>query len=164
LIVIGVAALVIGGLGLLLPNIALTTTGLLFGVYLIVVGIARVSIAFGQRSLTPGWWLLSVVLGVLVVVAGVLALNNPFSSVVALTVVVGLGLIVDGAATILGGIRAPSGTPRWSPILLGVVSAIAGIVLIVARSGAAGAFVFLTSVMLVVLGVVALITAFVRGR
>lgn len=151
-------ALVIGIIGLVWPQGALRTITLLFGVYLIVVGVTRISSAFGSSSSGGAWRWLQVALGIIVLIAGVLCLNNPFGSAIALTFVIGIGWVLDGIATIVVTFTADATGSRWRSIAIGLVSIVAGIVLMVTPVGALSTFLLIGSILLVIIGAVGLIT------
>ena len=161
-IVGGVAAVVIGIIGLLWPESALKSIALIFGVYLIVVGVLRVSAALSDPP-PRGWKIVQLALGTVVVIAGVLCLNNPFESLIALTVVIGLGWMLDGTAAILASFVGTRGERWWVIALGGGISVAAGIVLIVTPYAAFRSFLLVGSVLLLVMGAATLFTL-VSGR
>ncbi|PRY70016.1 uncharacterized membrane protein HdeD (DUF308 family) [Glaciihabitans tibetensis] len=170
----GAAAIVAGAIGLLWPQSALRVVALLFGVYLIVVGISRITGSVsGATSRTSR--AVQVILGGLVVVAGVLCLNNPFGSVTALAWLIGLGWVIDGVASIASVFRRPDGPGDVARgdaatrgrstglvVIGGVVSVIAGIVLVAVPYDAVRSLLIVGSVLLLVIGAVTLLVAFIR--
>lgn len=122
----GIAAIVLGITALVWPGVTLITVALLFGAYLVVSGIFRLVVAFTADGLTAGLRWLVGILGALVVVAGVFALANPLLSLEILAYVIAFGWIFDGIAAIAAGIQGKSAMPRWLSIVAGVVSIIAG--------------------------------------
>ncbi|HEV7949275.1 MAG TPA: DUF308 domain-containing protein [Glaciihabitans sp.] len=153
-----VTAIVVGVIGLVWPQSALRAITLLFGVYLIVVGVTRISSAFGGASSGGVWRWLQVAFGVIVLIAGVLCLNNPFGSAVALTFVIGIGWVLDGIATIVVTFTADATGSRWRSIAIGLVSIVAGGVLMVTPVGALSSFLLIASILLIIIGAVSLIT------
>jgi uncharacterized membrane protein HdeD (DUF308 family) len=78
--------------------------------------------ALGQR-----WWVL-LLRGMCAIVAGILTIAWPGITLLALVTLFGIFAIVDGAAGIVLGIRGEEdGTMWWTMIILGVISAAAGI-------------------------------------
>jgi uncharacterized membrane protein HdeD (DUF308 family) len=152
-VVAGSVAIAVGLYGLIFPTSTLKVIGLLFGVFLVVTGITHLGTALGSSSLSTGWRWFQGVLGALVVVAGVIALNNPFDSLAALTIVAGLGWIVDGIATLSMAFGPRWSERRWGPIVVGVLAIIAGIVLIVVPNAVLSSFLFVGSLLLVGVGV-----------
>ena len=121
-----ITAIVLGIVALIWPGATLLTVALLFGAFLVVSGIFRLVIAFTSDNLGTGLRWLVGILGALVVVAGVFALANPLLSLEILAYVIAFGWIFDGIAAIAAGVRGESATPRWLAIVSGVISIIAG--------------------------------------
>lgn len=152
-IIAGSIAIAAGLFGLLFPTSTLKVIGLLFGVFLVVAGITHLGTALGSSSLSRGWRWFQGALGTLVLIAGVLALNNPFDSLTALTIVAGIGWIIDGAATLSIAFGPRWAERRWVPIFVGALTIIAGIVLIAVPYAALASFVFIGSLLLLGVGV-----------
>jgi uncharacterized membrane protein HdeD (DUF308 family) len=161
-IVGGVSGVVIGIVGLAWPESALKSIALIFGVYLVVVGVLRVSSSLSDPPLR-GWKIVQLLFGAVVVLAGVLCLNNPFESLVALTVVIGLGWILDGAAAILASFVGARAERWWAIALGGGVSVLAGVVLIATPYAAFRSFLLVGSVLLLLMGATTLL-ALVRAN
>lgn len=113
--------------------------------------------AVGDR-VTWGWWLL-VVTGVLSVVAGVIILFQPGDSLATLAVIAGIFLLVDGILELMTSlVRATR--DRGLVALTGVLSAIAGVLLIRHPIGGVVAVALLIGIWLITIGVIRLATAF----
>ncbi|MDO9589968.1 MAG: DUF308 domain-containing protein [Microcella sp.] len=121
-----ITAIVLGIIALVWPGATLLTVALLFGAFLVVTGIFRLVIAFTSNTLSAGLRWFVGILGALVVVAGVFALANPLLSLEILAYVIAFGWIFDGIAAIAAGVKGTSATPRWLAIVSGVISIIAG--------------------------------------
>lgn len=152
-IVAGSIAIVVGLFGLIFPDSTLKIIGLMFGVFLVVAGITHLGTALGSSSLSTGWRWVQGALGGLVLAAGVIALNNPFDSLAALTVVAGIGWIIDGVTTLSLAFGPRWSERRWAPIVVGVLAVIAGVVLIVIPNTVVTSFLFIGSLLLVGVGV-----------
>src|SRR5215218_8453906 len=129
--ILAVGGIVVGAIGLLFPQTSLQAVALILGTYFIVVGIGRASTAITSDTASVWGKAVLIALAVLVLVVGVLCLNNPFHSVGALDVLVGVGLILDGlagaaAALLLGEIEG-----RRAAITAAVVSAAVGVVVLI---------------------------------
>lgn len=125
-----ISAIALGIAALVWPGATLVTVALLFGAYLVVSGIFRLVVAFTSDSLSTGVRWLVGVLGVFIIVAGVIALNNLGGTLLVMAYVVAFGWIFDGIAAIASGVTGRTALPRWLAILSGVVSVIGGIVLL----------------------------------
>lgn len=110
------------------------------------------------RAATGGWWLLLLV-GVLSIAAGIIILIKPSDSLSTLAVIAGIFLLVDGilelAASLMRGTRN-----RGSLALLGVLTAIAGVLLIRHPIGGIAAIALLIGLWLITVGVLRVIVAF----
>jgi uncharacterized membrane protein HdeD (DUF308 family) len=110
------------------------------------------------KELSRAWWLL-LVIGLMCAVAGVIVLVQPDISLATLAVIAGIFLLVDGVYDVILAI-AEGGDGRGMLALVGVLSAIAGIVLIRHPIGSVVAIALLVGIWLVCIGVVRLIRAF----
>ena len=66
----------------------------LFGIFVVVGGVVDLVSALEARKNDLKSWIISVVMAVITIVLGVLVIINPFNSVMALTRILGAGLIV----------------------------------------------------------------------
>jgi uncharacterized membrane protein HdeD (DUF308 family) len=120
-------------------------------------------VAYGEppdalKELSRAWWLL-LVLGLMCLAAGVIVLVQPDISLVTLAVIAGIFLLVDGIYDVIVAI-AERGEGSGLLALVGVVSAIAGIILVRHPIGSVVAIALLVGIWLVVIGVVRLVRAF----
>ena len=110
------------------------------------------------RAATGGWWLL-VLVGVLSIAAGITILIKPGDSLATLAVIAGIFLLLDGilelAASLMHGTLN-----RGSLALLGVLTAIVGVLLIRHPIQGVAAVALLIGIWLIAVGVVRLIAAF----
>ena len=105
-----------------------------------------------------GWWLLGIV-GVLSVVAGVIILFKPSESLATLAVIAGIFLLLDGILELAD--SAIRSTPnRGLVAFIGVLSAIAGVLLIRHPIGGVAAVALLIGIWLIAVGVIRFATAF----
>jgi uncharacterized membrane protein HdeD (DUF308 family) len=105
-----------------------------------------------------GWWLLLIV-GVLSVVAGVIILFKPSESLATLAVIAGIFLLLDGILELADSLMRS--TPnRGLVALIGVLSAIAGVLLIRHPIGGVAAVALLIGIWLIAVGVIRFATAF----
>ena len=157
LIAVAIIGIVLGVIGLLLPGVSYLTIAIIFGIYLIASGIFRINSALLTHGLRPGARWLFALLGVLVVVAGVICLADPFQSLTVLAFVIGLGWAAEGVVDIMTGIQGGK-RPRWFYWVSGVVSIIAGIICFVLPAVAIATFVTIGSILLLFVSVSTLLT------
>jgi uncharacterized membrane protein HdeD (DUF308 family) len=112
------------------------------------------------RRATAGWWLVSLV-GLLSIVAGVIILFKPGDSLATLAVIAGVFLVLDAIVELLASITGATQS-RGLVALLGVLSLLAGILLIRHPIAGVAAVALLIGLWLVTVGAVRLVAAFER--
>jgi uncharacterized membrane protein HdeD (DUF308 family) len=153
LVVRAVLAVAFGLIALFWPDLTLLALAIGFGVYAILDGVTSVIDAFRTRGHSR-WWL-GLLGGLVSIVAGVLALIWPGITALVLAIVVGAWAVVTGIAEIAAAVRLRrAGGRTWLLGLAGVLSVIAGILIVLwPREGAIGLAVLLGA-FVVVYGVV----------
>jgi uncharacterized membrane protein HdeD (DUF308 family) len=114
------------------------------------------------RDITWGWWLV-VLVGVLSIVAGVIILAKPSSSLATLAVIAGIFLLLDGILELIAAFMR-STTNRGLVALLGVLTAVIGVLLIRHPVGGVTAVALLIGIWLIAMGVIRFVTAFDEPR
>jgi uncharacterized membrane protein HdeD (DUF308 family) len=104
------------------------------------------------------WWLV-LLFGVLTFGVGVFFVISPHETLKVFTVIAGIFLLVDGLLAIIGAIAGPRDS-RGLLAIVGVLSAIAGLVLIKKPFGTLIVFTLIVGVWFVVAGAVRLLSAF----
>jgi uncharacterized membrane protein HdeD (DUF308 family) len=112
--VVGVAALVVGCVLLFNPYAAARTLALLVGLALVISGCMELSL--GWDSDRRG---ISIVLGGVLVVGGLLAAFWPGVTLWTLAVLIGISLIVHGIARLALAVVGRGGIPGWGWLALG---------------------------------------------
>ena len=158
---IGVASVILGVIVLLMPGAALFTVAVLFGVYLLISGVFQVASTFGVRH-AHGWWrVLTFVSGAVSILLAFVCFRNIASAVILLAIWVGIGWIFRGVAEVTIFSDLASGLPgRGWGIFTGVVTVIAGGILIIWPISSIATLTVVTGVMLVVVGFVEVANAF----
>jgi uncharacterized membrane protein HdeD (DUF308 family) len=112
----------------------------------------------GVRAATGGWWLF-VLAGLLSIAAGVIVLFKPGDSLATLAVIAGIFLLIDGilelTAALLHGTQN-----RGMVALLGVLTAIVGVLLIRHPIAGVAAIALLIGIWLITIGVIRFVAAF----
>jgi uncharacterized membrane protein HdeD (DUF308 family) len=104
-----------------------------------------------------GW---SIALGILMIVAGIVAMVEPGVSGLFIALIVGWSAIFNGFAQIIYGFRTHGGAHMFLEIILGIIYIIAGIYLITHPVGSLLALTLLLACFLLVYGIFALVLAF----
>ena len=116
------------------------------------------SIDTQAREVTGGWWLL-LLIGFLSIVAGVVILFKPSESLATLAVIAGIFLLLDGILELADSFLR-STSDRGLVALIGVLSAIVGVLLIRHPIGGVAAVALLIGIWLIAIGVIRFATAF----
>jgi uncharacterized membrane protein HdeD (DUF308 family) len=165
LAVSGVLALIAGIVLLVWPVKSAVIITAIFASYLIVAGL--VYIALGIFARTGGGWsrVGHIVLGLLYIVAGVIAFANlgVAAATLALVVVIFIGIswIVDGIVSL--SLLGQDGSKVWT-LLYALLSIVAGIFVLFSPLMAGFAFWLLLGISLVALGIVQIVRAITIGR
>jgi uncharacterized membrane protein HdeD (DUF308 family) len=102
----------------------------------------------------------SIVLGILMIIAGIIAMFAPWEAGLVITVVVGWSAIFNGVAQIIFGVRTHGGWHVLLEVLLGIIYIIAGVYLLMHPIGGLLALTLILASFLLVYGVFALVLAF----
>ena len=117
------------------------------------------SVTSGQlRELTWGWWL-ALLMGVVGVVAGIVVLAEPSNSLATLAVIFGIFVLLDGIIELVSALSSRTAN-RGLIAVIGVLSVIAGVLLIRHPLGGVRAVALVLGIWLIAAGVVRFIAAF----
>ncbi|WP_099025732.1 HdeD family acid-resistance protein [Mycolicibacterium palauense] len=157
----GVLALILGVLVLAWPAKTLIVAAILFGIYLIVTGIAQVVFAFALH-VSAGGRVLLFISGAASIVLAVLAFRHfgEGYAVLLLAIWIGIGFIFRGVATTVSAISDPALPGRGWSIFFGIISLLAGIVMLAWPGLSLLTLFWVVGIWLVVLGVFEIVSAF----
>ncbi|MFE3545334.1 HdeD family acid-resistance protein [Nocardia sp. NPDC059177] len=159
ILVTGLLAVVLGIIVLVWPGPSLLVAGVLFGIYMVVSGIFQLIAAFTHLPSTS-FRVLSFISGVLSLIIGVFCFRDDLASIVLLGLWIGISWLFRGVAVLFAAV-ADKGVPgRGWQIFYGIISAIAGVVLIVWPVGSLATLMWVAGISLIVIGVMEIITAF----
>lgn len=130
-LITGITTLVLGVLVLGWPKISILTAAVLFGLYLLVSGIAEMIFAFSLHVSTP-YRVLLFITGALSLVLGILAFRHfgEGYAVLLLAIWIGVGFLFQGVAETATAISYRDLPGRGWHIIFGVVSVAAGFVVL----------------------------------
>ncbi|GGY47308.1 HdeD family acid-resistance protein [Streptomyces tanashiensis] len=164
LLVAGLVSLVLGVLVLAWPEATLTVVGVLFGLYLLFSGVVQLVAAFGTHA-TTALRVMAFISGALSILLGLFCFRGATQSILLLALWIGIGWLFRGMMQTVAAASDPAMPARGWQIFLGIVSALAGIVLIVSPLESAAVLTVLGGIWLLVVGATEIITAFmVRSR
>ncbi|MFD7995634.1 HdeD family acid-resistance protein [Streptomyces mexicanus] len=158
-LVTGVAALVLGILVLVWPGASLLAAGVLFGVYLLVSGVLQLVSAFGTHK-TTSLRVLAFASGALSILLGLFCFRGAMQSILLLALWIGIGWLIRGITQTIAAVHDRTAPARGWQIFLGVVTFIAGVVLIDSPLRSVAVLTVLAGWWLVVVGVMEIVTAF----
>ena len=160
-LLMGIVALVVGVFVLVWPGVSILAASVLLGIYLVASGIAQVILAFGLE-VSGGYRVLLFITGAVSLVLGVLAFRHfgQGYAVLLLAVWIGVGFIFQGvAATALATSYRDLPGRGWS-IFYGVLSMIAGIVVLAWPFDSIVVLALVTGIMLVLIGITQVLSSF----
>ena len=164
-LVSGVMALVLGVLILVWPGRTILAAAVLFGVYLLITGVAQGIFAFSLPIMSAGGRVLLFLSGTASVILAVLCFRH-FNSdeesiaVLLLAIWIAVGFIFRGVATTVAAISDPELPGRGWQIFSGVISLLAGLVTLAAPLASLVVLAIVVASWLIVIGVVEIVTAF----
>ncbi|WP_405585203.1 HdeD family acid-resistance protein [Streptomyces sp. NBC_01092] len=157
-LVTGVASLVLGVVVLVWPDASLRVAGVLFGLYLLTSGIFQLVAAFGTHR-TTSLRVLAFISGALSILLGLICFRGAMQSILLLALWIGIGWLIRGVTQTLAAASDQSVPARGWQVLLGVVTFLAGIVLIVSPVESITVLMVLGGCWLVAVGLVEIVTA-----
>jgi len=163
---VGILAVGLGIALLVWPGRTVAVAAGIAGIYFIISGIAHLALAIFSRGLGAGHRVLGIVLGLIVLLAGIVVMRNLDAATAVLVLIavlaVGISWIIDGIMAIVESGKGDNG--KAVGIVFGVISVIAGIVVLVWPGITALAFAVLVGITLVILGVTGVVRAFTFGK
>ena len=160
----GIASLVLGVLVLVWPGASLRAAGVLFGLYLLVSGVLQLASAFGTHSRTS-LRVLAFISGAVSVLLGLFCFRGPLQSVLLLALWIGIGWLFRGITQTLAAVHDSRMPARGWQAFLGILTFIAGIVLIDSPFESVAVLTLVGGIWLIAVGIVEIVTAFgIRSR
>ncbi len=157
----GVLTIVLGGIVLAWPGPTILVASTLFGVYLLLTGFVGLFMAFTLPR-SAGMRVLLFISGILSVVLAILSFRHfgDAYAILLLSLWIGIGFIFQGVSAIAAAIGESNLPGRGWSVVLGVISVIAGLVVLVWPFDSIVVLVVVAGVWLVILGVVQIIHSF----
>jgi uncharacterized membrane protein HdeD (DUF308 family) len=159
----GIASLILGVLVLVWPGASLWAAGILFGVYLVVSGVFQLVTAFGTH-VTTGLRVMAFISGALSVLLGLFCFRGATQSILLLALWIGIGWLFRGITQTVAAASDPGMPARGWQGFLGVISAMAGIVLIVSPFESVAVLTLVGGIWLVAMGVMEIVESFMLRK
>jgi uncharacterized membrane protein HdeD (DUF308 family) len=162
-LVSGVLAVALGIAMITWPAISITVAAIFFGAYLLLSGIEQVFFAFSLHVAAGGRVLLFIS-GAASLILAVLAFRHLADAILLMAIWIAIGFIFRGVATSVSAISDPTLPGRGWNIFFGLISLIAGVVVLASPFQSLGTLAFVVGIWLVVLGVMEVAAAIAIRR
>jgi uncharacterized membrane protein HdeD (DUF308 family) len=160
-LVLGVLTLILGIIVSFHPSGSLNVVAVLLGILMILSGIFHLVRVFDQDERHRIWVGIA---GLLFIVIGVVLIRHLHLTVAVIGLVIGITWIVQGLTALIGGLAggAQEGRAWW--IAFGVISVIAGIVVVSAPVTSVNVLAVLLGIWFIVMGIFEIIAGFLLRR
>ena len=155
----GLLAVVLGVLVLAWPGKTILVAAIFFGAYLLVSGVMQVVMAFSLRISGAQRFLL-LISGLAAVALGVLCFLSLQNSILLLAIWIGVGFIFRGVATTVSAVSDKTLPGRGWEIFFGIVSLLAGIVMLTVPFESLAILTQVVGIWLIVIGVFEVVMSF----
>jgi uncharacterized membrane protein HdeD (DUF308 family) len=158
-LVSGVLAVALGVAVVAWPGISIAVAAIFFGAYLLVTGIQQVIFAFSLH-VTAGGRVLLFISGAAALILAVLAFRHLYDAVLLMAIWIAVGFVFRGVATTVSAISDPTLPGRGWNIFVGVISLIAGVVVLASPFESMATLALVVGIWLIVIGLMEVVTAF----
>ncbi len=154
----GVLSLAVGVLIVAWPGMSVLVAAVAFGVYLLITGAAQVAFAFALH-VSGGSRILLFISGAASLILAVLAFRHFGNAVLLLAIWIGVGFIFRGVATTVSAISDPALPGRGWQIFIGVISLLAGIIVMASPFESIITLALVVGIWCIVIGVFEIVSA-----
>jgi len=162
---LGLATIAAGIVCLAWPKATLVVVGAILGIYLIVSGIVQVVQCFSREGGAAGMRVLLGITGGLSIILGFLCFRSVSQNLTILGIFIGVGWLLQGIAMIISGVSTQGAPGRVWTIAFGVISTIAGGVMLAWPIDSLQTLIWVVAIFLLVIGIAQCVVAFVlRGK
>lgn len=151
--------MILGVMVLAWPAKTLFVAAIFFGAYLLVTGISQVIFAFSLH-VSAGGRVLLFLSGAAALILAVLCFRSLQESILLLAIWIGIGFIFRGVATAVSAISDPTLPGRAWEIFIGVISLIAGVIMLASPFESLATLTLVVGIWLIVIGVFEVVSAF----
>jgi uncharacterized membrane protein HdeD (DUF308 family) len=161
-ILFGALAVILGVVILVWPGPSIVVAAALFGVYLVMSGVAMVILAFVLPAASGPSRFLYFISGAVSVILGILAFRHfgEGYAILLLAIWIAVGFIFRGVAAVALAISYPRFPGRGWSIFFGIISTIAGVVVLAYPFDSIVTLALVVGIWLIILGVMEMISAF----
>lgn len=158
---LGVITLILGLVIAFYPAQSLIAIAVLLGIVMIISGIYHIARAIDAREHERVW---RGIAGVLFLLAGLVLLRHLHLTIALIGIFVGFTWIVQGVMTLMESFSGLAGRARGWSVLFGIISLIAGIVVVTAPIASVGALTIFLGIWFVVMGACEVIGSLITRR
>ena len=158
-LVTGILSVILGAMVLKWPGQTILLVAIFFGAYLLVTGISQVFHAF-TLHLSGGGRALLFISGAASLVLAVLCFRHFGDAIWLLAIWIGIGFIFRGVAEAASAISDESTPGRGWQIFLGIITVIAGVIVMSYPISSLATLTLVTGIWLIILGVFEIIASF----
>jgi hypothetical protein len=149
-----VTSIVLGAMMVAWPEATLKVIAALFGIWLLLHGVVRIVQAITASGREGAERAILGVIGILFVVAGVIALRNLLGSLAVVVTLIGLMWLIGGIAELISAFTRRGAGDRGSRVVLGVLSIAGALVVLVWPDLSLVTVVWLTGAWMITMGAV----------
>jgi len=155
----GILAVILGIMVLAWPTITIFLAAIFFGAYLLITGISQVFFALSLH-VSAGGRVLLFLSGTAALILAVLCFRSLQDSILLLAIWIGIGFIFRGVATAVSAISDPTLPGRGGQLFIGVISLIAGVIVLASPFDSLATLAMVVGIWLIVIGVFEAVSAF----
>ncbi|MBJ7340846.1 HdeD family acid-resistance protein [Mycolicibacterium sp.] len=159
----GLLAIALGVAIVAWPGISIAVAAIFFGAGLLLTGIQQVFFAF-SLDVSAGGRVLLFISGAASLILAIMAFRHLYDAVLLLAIWIGVGFIFRGVATTVSAISDPTLPGRGWNVFVGVISLIAGVVVLASPFDSIGTLAFVVGIWLIVIGVMEVVAAIAIRR
>ncbi|MFI1740956.1 HdeD family acid-resistance protein [Streptomyces sioyaensis] len=158
LLTMGLATTALGVIALVWPDATLRVLGVLFGVYLLATGVFELAGAFGTH-VPRHLRVLHFLTGAFSILLGLICFRGALESILLLALWIGFSWLLRGTMETAAAASAQDMPARGWHVAFGIISALAGIVLIVSPFASIAALLLVVGIMAIVVGLTEVVRA-----
>jgi uncharacterized membrane protein HdeD (DUF308 family) len=160
LMIRGVLAVIFGMLALFAPAKTLDFLIVLFGIFVLVVGLVATLGAIMHRKESENWWLI-LIPGVAGIVIGIISMAMPAFTQTVIIYLIAIWALVSGIGQLYSAMKLRRDVEgEWMPILIGVISIVLAVLLFARPLDAAATVMWLVGLFVLVIGILWILMGF----
>jgi uncharacterized membrane protein HdeD (DUF308 family) len=160
MLALGIIMVVLGVLALAIPGAAMSAVTIILAIQLFVLGIYELMQTFRADDAGAGARTLFALAGALSLLVGMLVLRNPLQTLFIIALLLGAWWVVTGVVEVVTSIARGAQPDRWWRLAMGIISVVAGFIVLAQPGLSLRVLEILLAVWLIVYGIFAAVAAF----